>query len=68
MIKSHPRGLVSGQGTRLAEFPDQKPDPEGGILSSYMANILLIVFLPFLRAFLEIPENHEIVDLIKFQK
>ena len=55
MIKSHPRGLVSGQGTRLAEFPDQKPDPEGGILSSYMANILLIVFLPFLGAFLEIP-------------
>ncbi|KAK3101537.1 hypothetical protein FSP39_004282 [Pinctada imbricata] len=28
MRKAHPRGLVSGQGTRLAEFPDQKPEPE----------------------------------------
>ncbi|KAK3091878.1 hypothetical protein FSP39_023378 [Pinctada imbricata] len=32
--KAHPRGLVSGQGTRQASFPDQKPDPSVGLFSS----------------------------------
>ena len=68
MRKAHPRVLVSGLGTRLAEFPDQKPDPEGGLFSSHMTNIWLIVFLPFLGTFLEIPRNHEIVNFIEFEK